>query len=396
MRVLVLTSSWPVDPGMLSGSFVRDLLRGLVAHGWTFEVVTPASAADHRPAAPEPGIAVHRVPYPGARLAGGLAHGRGLPETLAAAPWAWTLVPPMLDAFAHVAAARARNGRFDLVWSHWLLPAGWIGAGVARRAGVPHHVTAHGSDIHHVERLAALPGMRGALAHAWRATTLSATSERSAARVARALGGRPVQVCPLPAAAGHARPAGGPPSLLFLGRFEPIKGPDLLLDACAELPRAGVAGMTLAGGGSMAESLRERARRMVHPVTFPGVLSGARKRAALERAHALVVPSRRMPDGRADGLPHAALEALSVGTPVIAPDEGSLGDLLRDTGAGLLYRADADPRDRVARLAEMLRTVVADPARLAGCRVRARDAGRAFQPPVALAAWRHTLSGCCA
>jgi glycosyltransferase involved in cell wall biosynthesis len=394
MRVLVITSSWPVCDRMLSGTFVRDLLRGLTGHGWTFEVVTPAPAGDRLPAAPEAGIHVHRVPHPGARLAGGLAHGRGMPETLADAPWMWAMVPPMLDTLAHAADAQARSGRFDLVWSHWLLPAGWIGAGVARRAGLPHHVTAHGSDIHHVERLAALPALRTAMAHAWRATTITATSQRSAARVARALGGRPVRVCPLPAGTGEARPADGPPSLLFLGRFEPIKGPDLLLEAGAQLPRAQVADLTLAGEGSLEESLRERARHVIHPVTFPGVLGGADKVAALERAHALVVPSRRMPDGRADGLPHAALEALSVGTPVIAPDQGPLGDLLRSTGAGLLYRAEGGERSRAARLAETLRTVAAEPARLAECRRRARESGRAFHPPVALAAWRRSLREC--
>ncbi len=315
MKALVLTTSWPVRAGAMSGSFVRDLLRGLTAHGVEFEVVTPA------PRGPvedldEPGIRVHVVPHPGAGAR--LVHGRGLPETLAAAPWTWTLVPPLLAALGRAATMRVRERRFDLVWSHWLLPSGWIGAGIARTAGLPHRITAHGSDIHSIERLARIPGMRTVMARAWRSSALSATSHTAGGRIARVLPGRRVAVCPLPAAPGTARPEPGPPALLFLGRFEPIKGPDLLLEASATLAAGDLARVTLAGSGSLDDRLRGRARHIPHPVEFPGVIGGADKRSALERAHALVIPSRRMPDGRADGLPHAALEALAVGTPVIA------------------------------------------------------------------------------
>jgi glycosyltransferase involved in cell wall biosynthesis len=353
-------------------------------------VVTPAPAGPVACDDP-PGIRVHAVRYPGDRVAGGLTHGRGLPETLGAAPWTAALVPPMLDAFARAALERACDGGFDRVWSHWLLPGGWIGAGVARAARVPHHVTAHGSDIHLVERLTRLPGARHALTHAWRHSVVTATSTFAAQRIARALPGVRVRVCPLPAAAGDARPADGPPELLFLGRFEPVKGPDLLLDASARVPAGALARVTLAGAGSLDRILRERARELDHPVAFPGVLAGSDKRAMLERAHALVVPSRRMNDGRIDGLPHVALEALAVGTPVIAPDEGALGDLLRRTGAGLTYPAHPHADRRSANLAELLRSIGSAPARLRDLRVRARRAGRAFQMPAALAAWQCAL-----
>jgi glycosyltransferase involved in cell wall biosynthesis len=391
VNVLVLTTSWPVRQGAISGSFVRDLLRGLTAHGMEFEVVTPAPKGAV-PDLDESGIRVHVVPHPGA--AAGLVHGRGLPETLAAAPWTGTLVPPMLAALGRAATLRARERRFDRVWSHWLLPCGWIGAGIARAARLPHRITAHGSDIHTIERLARVPGLRTVMAHAWRASALSATSHTAAGRIARVLPGRRVSVCPLPAVPGISRPEPGPPALLFLGRFEPIKGPDLLLEASATLAAGELARVTLAGSGSLDDRLRERARQLAHPVEFPGVIGGVDKRSALERAHALVVPSRRMPDGRSDGLPHAALEALAVGTPVIAPGEGPLGDLLRATGAGIAYPADPDERRRSEHLSAALRAIVAAPGRLAELRARARTAGRRFQPRAALRPWLPFLAEC--
>ncbi|TMQ54822.1 MAG: hypothetical protein E6K72_07240 [Candidatus Eisenbacteria bacterium] len=76
MKALVLTTSYPVRPLSLSGAFVREMLRGLVPFGWSFEVVTPAAAPPSGVAA-EPGIAVREAHYGGARMRGGLAHSRG-------------------------------------------------------------------------------------------------------------------------------------------------------------------------------------------------------------------------------------------------------------------------------------------------------------------------------
>jgi len=201
-----------------------------------------------------------------------------------------------------------------------------------------------------------------------------------------------VRVCPLPAAAGRPRAPGGAPRLLFLGRFEPIKGPDLLLEACARVPAGRFARVTLAGAGSLEPKLRARARSLPHPVEFAGVLSGRTKLEAIQRAGLLVVPSRRMADGRSEGLPHAALEALAAGTAVVAPAEGALGELLRRTGAGIAFEPHPEERVRLAGLAGALNEISLAPTRLAALAARAREAGRAFQAPAALPSWEAFLS----
>ena len=118
MKALVLTTSWPMARGNTSGSFVRDLLRGLVTAGWAFEVVTPALAATREPLAAERGIEVHPAPYWGETWNGGLAHRRGLPETLASEPWKWALVPGLWLAMERAARRRIEHAercglRFD-------------------------------------------------------------------------------------------------------------------------------------------------------------------------------------------------------------------------------------------------------------------------------------------
>ncbi len=393
MKALVLTTSYPVRPRSVSGAFVRDLLRGLVPLGLSFEVVTPA-AAEPNPLPREPGIAVHEAPYRGDRFLGGLAHARGIPETLAAEPWKWALVPGLLGALEHVAERRIEETGCDLLWSHWLLPCGAIGARLARRHGVPHLATAHGADVCWLERLVKVPGARLALASLWSQSALVAPAARTARRVGEALGRPDVEVATLPASVPSSEPEAGPPRLLFLGRFEPIKGPDLLLEALALLPSGLFRDLTLAGAGSLEGALRERSARLAIPTRFPGVVEGARKATAFSESHAVVLPSRRLRDGRGEGLPHAAIEALAAGRPLVAPREGALADLVAQSGAGVLYDAPAEDEGRVRALARVLLDLARRPEVLRGLCARARSAGEAFRTPRALLPWNERLLLC--
>lgn len=390
MKALVLATSYPVRPRSVSGAFVRETLRGLVPLGWGFEVVTPAAAA---PGAltPEPGITVREARYWGAGFRGGLAHARGIPETLADEPWKWAMAPGLARALMRDADRRLEPGGFDLVWSHWLFPCGAIGARLARRHGIPHLATAHGADVCWLERLARLPGARAALASLWSRSGLMAPAEHTARRVGAALGRDDVGVAALPTAVAAGEPAGGAPRLLYLGRFEPIKGPDLLLEALALLPAGLFRDLTLAGEGSLEGALRERSARIATPVRFPGVVEDLRKNEALTESHAVVLPSRRMRDGRVEGLPHAAFEALAAGRPLVAPREGALADLVAESGAGVLYDAPADDAGRTRALAATLLELGRRPHGLRELAARARQAGAAFRAPHALRPWHERL-----
>src|SRR4051794_26759952 len=71
---------------------------------------------------------------------------------------------------ARDAVAAAHRFRPDVVYAHFLVPAGAIGALAARVAGAPLVVTAHGTDVSNVGRV---PGIRA----------LTRLVVRSAARV---------------------------------------------------------------------------------------------------------------------------------------------------------------------------------------------------------------------
>ncbi len=391
----MLTTSYPVRAGSVSGSFVRDLLLALRPSGWRFEVVTPR-AAGRGGGLHDAGIRVSEARHWGDHWSGGLAHLRGIPETLASEPWKWMLAPSLTAALDARARATLATRSVDLIWSHWLFPSGLIGARIAGSRRVPHLATAHGADVHLLERLVRLPGIRQLLRAAWADTRIVAPAAHTAHRVSAALGGREVGVCPLPVAVAPCigeRP-GSPdssPRLLFLGRFEPVKGPDLLLEACARIASGRVREIALAGSGSLEPGLRARAACLAHPTRFPGVLDSGDKARAFARADALVIPSRRMADGRTEGFPHAAMEALACGRPVIAPDEGALGAWLARSGAGLAFDPGRCDAERVRGLAGALLRFASEPALREALSLKARAAGLEFRAGSAVARWSEQL-----
>ena len=112
---------------------------------------------------------------------------------------------------------------------------------------------------------------------------------------------------------------GDDPIILFLGRLNSIKGPDLLLEGFLgnELLRS-TALLVFAGpDGGLLETLRKRAgtSAAADRVHFIGVVGGEWKSRALHAASVLVVSSRH------EAMSLAALEAGAAGTPVVLTDQ---------------------------------------------------------------------------
>ncbi|HKI40260.1 MAG TPA: glycosyltransferase family 4 protein [Mycobacterium sp.] len=101
-------------------------------------------------------------------------------------------------------------------------------------------------------------------------------------------------------------------TILFLGRHEPRKGLDVLLDALPLLPRC--VSVRVAGNGPATARLRER-HRGDERIRWLGRLTEADKIRELHAASVLCAPSRH---GESFGM--VLLEALAAGTPIVASD----------------------------------------------------------------------------
>lgn len=132
---------------------------------------------------------------------------------------------------------------------------------------------------------------------------------------------------------------GAAPYVLFLGRLNAIKGPDLLLEAFAKVAgRFPEFHLVFAGpDGGLQASLMESAAQspLKDRIHFPGYLAGTDKTAALSAAALLAIPSRR------EAMSIVVLEAGISGTPTLFTDTCGLEGIAA-LGAGTMVEASAE------------------------------------------------------
>ncbi len=147
---------------------------------------------------------------------------------------------------------------------------------------------------------------------------------------------------------------------LFVGRLSPEKGLRVLQAAWREI--GGAMPLRVIGDGPLGEEVAAWAASS-EGVTWLGRRSSAEVREAMKGAALLVVPSTWY-----EGLPMTIVEALAVGTPVVASRLGALESLVDDGRTGRTF----DPGDG-ASLAAAVLWAVDHPKALRAMRVAARQ-----------------------
>jgi glycosyltransferase involved in cell wall biosynthesis len=129
------------------------------------------------------------------------------------------------------------------------------------------------------------------------------------------------------------------PYILFLGRLNPIKGPDLLLEAFFRIAKKFPQHQLVLAGpnGGLLDELKSTARQygIAERVHFPGFISNNEKTIALRRATLLVIPSRR------EAMSIVVLEAGACQCPVLFTDTCGLSNLA-DLDAGIMVSVDVN------------------------------------------------------
>lgn len=138
-----------------------------------------------------------------------------------------------------------------------------------------------------------------------------------------------------------------------VGRLEPQKRFDLLLDAFAALHRSDPrVRLVIAGDGSLRAALHEQRRRLnlEDRVILPGHVTDV---AALHHAFDLFAQSSDY-----EGTPNAVLEAMAMETPVVATEAGGTAELVLAGEHGRII-----PIGRVDALLAALQAALSDPGR---------------------------------
>jgi D-inositol-3-phosphate glycosyltransferase len=166
----------------------------------------------------------------------------------------------------------------------------------------------------------------------------------------------------------------GKPTLLFVGRPDPLKGGDMLIQAASLLQQPAtvvMVGGNLEGDPEL-DRLRVAAREqgMEEEIRFVGAVPQEKLPHFYSAADLMVVPSYYESFGL------VAVESLACGTPVIATKVGGLQYIVQDGGNGFLI-----PWRCAGLFAEKIDAVLSDPALLEELRASAR-------PSVTRYSWR--------
>jgi teichuronic acid biosynthesis glycosyltransferase TuaC len=250
-----------------------------------------------------------------------------------------------------------RDGRdFDLIDAHYFYPDGVAAVLLGRALDRPVVITARGTDLNLIptyavprcwiqwaaERAAGLVTVSAGLRQ--RLVALGTPPER--VRVLR--NGVDLATFRPPADREAARRALGfvRPTLLAVGNLIPLKRHALIVEALADLPGVDLA---IVGDGPERPRIEALTRRpgLADRVRLLGRLPQEKLPDIYGAADILVHPSLR------EGWPNVLLESMACGTPVVATDFDSAGEIVAAPEAGRIV-AEATPSCLAATIREVL------------------------------------------
>jgi glycosyltransferase involved in cell wall biosynthesis len=358
LRVLAMTSIFPYPHQMQRGTYNRHQLR-LLAEQYPVRVIAPIAWTDELRAR-----RAGKPPLPPARQVelDGLVvdHPRvyHMPGMLS---WYGQLFyRSVRRTFRRV----AREFKPTLIFAPWIYPDGWAALKLAREIGLPVVLKTHGSDLlllkEHPSRKAgtveALRGADGVIAvsqHLAEAAMGLGADEDKVRVVYNALDGELFRPGTRSAAHEKLNQPEGERLLLFVGNLLPVKGIDILFEACGLLNQRGTAfQLHLIGQGPLRSQLQQQAERLgiAARVHWHGSIPQAELPDWYRAADVLVLPSR------SEGVPNVLLEASGCETPWVATRVGGIPEIA-DMGRGKIVSPES-PAELAAAIAAQLESPV--------------------------------------
>ncbi len=371
MRLLALTTSYPLHPGSSVGVFVQSLYRCLSVE-CAIDVVCPADSKPMKATFDDSaatGIRIHAVRYaPRAwrRLA---QESGGVVTGLRRAPGYVLLLPGLL--FGLFWRCLLRTSDADLIHANWAV-CGAVAGIVGRLRRKPVITTLRGSDVTRATRSWLDRVILGVAVRNSR--IVICVSEAMAEQLRMQFPRRTADIHACLNGADEAffqinRAASDDTGLrvLAVGNLIPLKGFDVLIEAVARARHGEQMHTCIIGGGPEREALLALAasRGVSSCFTFAGTVPATNMPKRISEADVFVLSSR------SEGRPNVVVEALAGGLPVISTDLEGVQGMVRNGDTGWLVAVD-DPD----ALAAALDQAVTDRAELRRRGERARAVAR--------------------
>ncbi len=348
MKILMVTSSYPLFDGDGTAPFIEEIARSVAARGHEVDILLPAHPRLRR--ADEPGLRFFPfsyAPVPSLSVWGyaqSMNADRGFKgKTLLVAPFAAL-------ATTRAVKRRLRSDFYDLVHAQWVVPGGVLSRKPAVASQKPLVISLHGSDVFAAERNTFVGiAARRAFAAAGAVTACSSDlRDRAIALGARTESTRTVpygvdagffggdRSTPQPQGAAMRRRLGASSTqtlVVAVGRLVEKKGFAHLIEAAGDSPQLHLA---IVGDGDLHEDLEARAHASRASLTLAGRFSRSEIRDALQCADIVAIPSVVDSKGNVDGLPNVLLEAMAAGKALVASRVAGIPDVVQDGVEGIL------------------------------------------------------------
>ncbi len=349
MKILLLTTSFPLTKDSRSGVFVLRLVESL-PDGVRATVLTPddcgtekyavSSRYELRP--------FRYAPKSWQRL----AHGEGgITAALGQSKLNLLLLPALLCSCFMTTCWQARKA--DLIHANWSINGVIAGfAGLLWRK--PVITTLRGSDVNMMTKSGLMRFLiRCCFGLSRQVVTVSPSLQQTlAARFPAFVDKISVianGIAPAFFAAGETRNnTASPPRFLYAGNLIPGKGVQVILEAAAALAEKDWL-LDIVGDGPEREKLEAfcREKNLSGKVRFHGAVAPERMPDFMRQAYIFVFASF------AEGRPNVVLEAMAAGLPVLASAIPAVQDLITPSKEGLLF-PPGDARQLASQMAQIL------------------------------------------
>ncbi len=334
-KILVLTTTYPVNETDWAGAFIHNLVLALRRRGFELEVIAPSNGEGYGSQFID-GVRVTRFGYFWPRSLERLTKGAGgIPENMSRDFLARIQVIPMMAIF--FLKSLLRSGRVDAIYSNWM-GAGLVGSIVSRISGKPMVVSFRGDD-----------GYLARDNRLWRIFTKFVVRQAyfvtavnsELLEIMRGLGANPsklgiprfgVDTSVFFPGTENGNP-GATVRIIFVGSLIPKKGLQDLINALADPGFRGIS-LTVVGDGYYSEYLKALAKeKLGHcKVEWKGLTAPKEVAKLMRQSDILVLPSYT------EGSPNVVKEAMATALPVISTMVGGIPELVCHEKTGLLYK----------------------------------------------------------
>lgn len=372
IKLLVLTTTFPLWKDDSTPRFVYELSKRLVDEGFDTYVLAPHSQGAKKFEVLD-GMKIYRFPYFFPLKYQKLVDGSGILPNLKKSSLAKIQLPFLFISQLYYSMKIIKMENIDVVHSHWIVSSGLVGAICKKVFGTKHLLTEHAAGLVALNKFPFKRPLAGFILS--NCDSISVVSSYVYDKLLESVPSRmlnntkhKIEIISMGVNTNQFKIIKDKNGLkkkynilsknvlIFIGRLAEKKGLVYLINALPDIiSKAPDTILIVCGNGPLKNDYEKLVIKngMDNFVKFTGYVNDNEKIDYISIADLLIVPSIVTHDGDTEGLPVVILEGLSMGKPVIASDVGGIKDIIKSGVNGFLVE-QKDSRVIAEKVLELL------------------------------------------